>query len=131
MTRFEFAFNTRYRIAALPFGIMPRTAWAEVDGDRLLVRFGPWHLSTTCSNVTHASITGGFSFVKTAGPAHLSLADHGITFATNGDHAVCLEFHDPVRAIDPMGLIAHPNATLTLSDPPAFLTALQLEDLPA
>lgn len=65
-----------------------------------------------------------FAFIKTAGPAHLSLVDRGVTFATNGDRAVCLEFHSPVTAIDPMGLLTHPNATLTPSDPEAFLVAL-------
>lgn len=124
MTRFVFAFTRAYRLAALPFGVTPRTAWAAVDEGRLLVHFGPWRLRTSVDNIARAGITGGFAFVKTAGPAHLSLADRGVTFATNGERAVCLEFHDPVTAIDPMGLITHPNATLTPSDPQAFLAAL-------
>jgi hypothetical protein len=42
------------------------------------------------------STTGDCSFIRTAGPAHLPLADHGVTFATNGDRGVCVCFHDPV-----------------------------------
>ncbi|WEV77836.1 hypothetical protein O9K63_14770 [Janibacter cremeus] len=124
MTRFEFAFSRAYRAAGLPFGVNPRTAWAAIDGDRLSVHFGPWRLRTSLDNIANATITGGFAFIKTAGPAHLSLADRGVTFATNGERAVCLEFHRPVTAIDPMGLITHPNATLTPSDPESFLAAL-------
>lgn len=124
MTRFEFAFTPGYRIAGVPFGVTPRTAWVTIDGDRLFVRFGPWRLRTTLDNIAHATITGGFAFIKTAGPAHLSLADRGVTFATNGNRAVCLEFHRPVTAIEPSGRLTHPNATLTPADPEAFLVSL-------
>ena len=67
----------------------------------------------------------GSSFVKTAGPAHLSFSDRGVTFATNGDRAVCVRFHQPVRALDPTGLIQHPGATFTVADPPALIAALE------
>lgn len=124
MTRFDFAFTRAYRVAGAPFGVTPRTAWAEIDDDRLSVHFGPWRLRTSLDNIADATITGAFAFIKTAGPAHLSLADRGVTFATNGERAVCLQFHDPVTAIDPIGLIPHPNATLTPADPEAFVAAL-------
>ncbi|WP_338750244.1 hypothetical protein [Janibacter alittae] len=125
MTRFEFAFSRAYRIAGMPFGVTPRTTWATLDDDGLFVRFGPWRLRTTVDNIARADLSGGFAFIKTAGPAHLSLADRGITFATNGARAVCLQFHRPVPAIDPGGVILHPNATLTPSDPEAFLATLE------
>ena len=125
MTRFEFAFSRSYRVAALPFGIAPSTAWASIDDDQLDVHFGPWRLRTAVGNIADATTTGGFTFIKTAGPAHLSLSDRGVTFATNGHRAVCLEFHRPVKAIDPMGLLRHPNATLTLSEPDAFVLTLR------
>lgn len=62
------------------------------------------------------SITGPYRFVKTAGPAHLSLTDRGLTFATNGDRGVCLAMVEPVRGIDLFGLLPHPNLTLTVAD---------------
>ena len=43
-TRFEFAFARAYRIAGLPFGVTPRTTWAEVGDGELRVRFGPWRM---------------------------------------------------------------------------------------
>src|SRR3954452_15906399 len=100
MQRFPFAFARPYRLAALPFGIQPDTAFVDV-GDDLAIRFGPWKLITPRSNVTTTEATGGFSFLKTAGPAHLSFADRGITFATNGDRALCISFAAPVPGIDP------------------------------
>ncbi|MFC6285290.1 hypothetical protein ACFP3Q_03925 [Nocardioides sp. GCM10027113] len=97
-----------------------------MDDDELRARFGPWTLRTPRSNVAGGTETGGFAWLKTVGPAHLSLTDHGVTFATNGDHAVCLTFHDPVRVLDPTGRLRHPGATLTVADPPAVLRALEL-----
>ena len=106
----------------------PGTTWATIDDDQLSVHFGPWRLDTPLTNIARATVTGGFAFIKTAGPAHLSFSDRGVTFATNGDRAVCLGFHRPVKAIDPLGLLRHPNATLTLYDPDGFLVTLGAGD---
>ncbi len=78
---FPFRFTTPYRLAGLPFGVTPATATVRVGGGELAVRFGPWRVRTTLANVTSTALTGPFSFLKTAGPAHLSLADRGLTMA--------------------------------------------------
>ena len=101
------------------------TAWVEVDDTELRVRFGLWSLRTPRANVADTQETGGFAFVKTAGPAHLSLTDRGVTFATNGDRAVCVAFHEPVPGIEPTGRLLHPGATMTVADPPALIRALE------
>jgi hypothetical protein len=124
-TRYDFAFASTYRPAALVFGVVPATTWAELGPDGLRVRFGPWRLQTGLDNIAGAERSGGFGWLKTAGPAHLSFSDRGVTFATNGDDAVCVRFHSPVPGIDPTRLIRHPGATLTLSDPQAFLDQLE------
>lgn len=122
--RFEFRFAAAYRLPALLFGVTPRTAVVLLTPDRLEVRFGAWRLRTPRANLAGTQRTDGFSFVKTAGPAHLSLADHGVTFATNGDAGLCLRFHQPVRVLDPTGHLLHPAATVTVADPPALADAL-------
>jgi hypothetical protein len=122
--RFSFKFSPSYRLPALLFGVTPATAWVEADETELRARFGPWSLRTPRANVASTRATGGFGFVKTAGPAHLSLADRGVTFATNGDCAVCVLFYEPVRAIDPTGRLKHPGATFTVADPAALIAAL-------
>jgi len=123
--RLRFAFAPAYRLPGLLFGVTPLTAWVEVDEDELRARFGPWTLRTSRTNVADVQESGGFSFLKTAGPAHLSFSDRGVTFATNGERAVCVAFHRPVRAIDPTGRILHPGATFTVADPPALIRALE------
>jgi hypothetical protein len=123
--RHEFAFAPGYVAPALLFGITPRTAWVELSDDDVVVRFGPWRLRSPLSNVTDVTRTGGFAFLKTAGPPHLSFADRGVSFATNGDEGVCLAFATPVAGIDPTRRLKHPGATLTVADPVGFVADLR------
>ncbi|GAB2776890.1 hypothetical protein GCM10027020_32790 [Nocardioides salsibiostraticola] len=119
--RYSFDFDAAYRVAALPFGVTPRTAYVEVDGDVLRVRFGLWRLETTRDNIEEANLSGDYAFVKTAGPAHLSFSDNGVTFATNGRVGICLKLRQPVKGIDPTGRILHPGVTLTVKDTDGLL----------
>jgi len=125
MSRHDFLFTRAHQIAGLPFGVAPRTTWVEVSDDELRVRFGPWRLVTPLDNVAGCSVTGPYTFVKTAGPAHLSFSDRGITFGTNGDRGLCVRFHEPVPAIDPLGRLRHPAATLTVVDPDELAAVLR------
>jgi hypothetical protein len=124
--RFEFAWDAAYRVAGLPFGVTPWTAYAEVSPTELRVRFGWWSLRTVRSNLLSATATRDYAFVKSAGPPHLSFADHGVTFATNGRAGVCVQFDRPVPVLDPTKRLRHPGATLTLADRTGFAEALGL-----
>ncbi|HZA16285.1 MAG TPA: hypothetical protein VE645_05215 [Pseudonocardiaceae bacterium] len=113
---FPFRFTTPYRLAGLPFGITPATAAVQVrDGD-LAIRFGLWRVRTALTNVAATTVTGPFGFIKTAGPAHLSFADRGLTMATNGTRGLCITFREPVRGIEPTGALRHPAVTVTVAD---------------
>lgn len=122
--RFPFAFERRYRLAALPFTITPSRAWVEVDDTELRVRFGPWSLRTALDNVTTTTLTGGYAFLKTAGPAHLSFADKGVSLATTSRRGLCVSFAEPVRLLDPTGHLRHPAVTLTVADTTGLAAAL-------
>jgi Polyketide cyclase / dehydrase and lipid transport len=127
VSAFAFAFTPSYALAARPFGITPATTAVEVGPRWLHVRYGAWRLLTPRSNVASATLTGGFSLPKTAGPPHLSLADRGVSFTTNGDRALCLTFHEPVTVLDPTGTLRHPGATLAVADPEGLAAALGLD----
>ena len=103
-------------MAALPFGVTERSALVTVTSSEVVATYGPWRLATSRDNVSQASLTGPYRFVTTAGPARLSFADHGLTFASNGDAGVCLRFHEPVGGIDPLHRIRHPGLTVTVAD---------------
>jgi hypothetical protein len=114
--RFGFAFAPAYRLLARAFGIGPATAWVDVGNRTLAARFGPWRVSTPLANISDVAITGPYAFWKTAGPARLAITDRGLTFATNGDRGVLISFRTPVRGLDPLGVVHHPELTVTVAD---------------
>jgi hypothetical protein len=103
---------------------MSATARVVVTDDEFLVRFGPWQLHTHLANIAGAQVSAGYAFHRMAGPAHLSLTDRGVTFATNSRRGLCVSFREPVHAIEPTGVIRHPAATVTVADPEALAAAL-------
>jgi hypothetical protein len=122
--RFDFAFARSYRVLSRPFGVKPENAWVEVGEKTLEVRFGPWRLSTPLKNVSGAAVTGPYALWKTAGPARLAVTDRGLTFATNGVRGVRISFREPVRGIEAVGVIRHPELTVTVADAEALKSLL-------
>ncbi len=126
--RFGFRVDPWYRWAALPFGIRADNAYVEIDPTiepaQLAVRFGPWCIVTTLANVAAATTTGPYALLKTIGPARLSLADTGVTFATNRERGVCISFRHAVVGLDPLHLVHHQGVTVTVEDPDALVEAL-------
>ena len=125
---FEFRFHRAFRLAALPFGVRPDNSLVCVVDDELIAAFGPWRLRTPLSNVAAATATGDYWWPKVIGPAHLSLGDGGLTFATNPHAGVCIRFHEPVAGIEPLGLLRHGSLTVTVDDVPGLV---ELLDRPA
>jgi hypothetical protein len=123
--RFSFRFTSAYRAAGLCFGIVPGRAEAIIMPDRLIVRFGPWRARTTLDNIQEVAVTGPYAFLKTAGPARLGITDRGLTFATNGDEGVRLDFRASIRGIEPTGRLRHPELTLTVADVNGFVTRIE------
>ena len=121
---FPFRFDPAFRIVARPFGIHPESAVVRIDDDELLADFGPWHVRTPLANVRAARVTGGYAWPKVIGPARGSIKDRGLTFATNADDGVCICFDEPVRGIDPWGLVRHPALTVTVAEPAALAELL-------
>lgn len=116
LVRFPFAFDESYRLAAMPFGVRPDNAYVEVGERTLRASYGPWLVQTPLTNITGVAVTGPYRFVKTAGPARLGLSDRGLTFASNGDRGVCITFDQRVWGFDRLGLVRHPNLTVTVRE---------------
>jgi hypothetical protein len=114
--RFAFAFAPSYRRAAATFGVKPSTAWVAIDADAFDAHFGPWRVRTPLANIDDVAVTGPYRFIKTAGPARLAITDRGLTFATNDERGVRVSFATSVRGLDPLGLIRHPELTVTVAD---------------
>ena len=120
---FPFAFRGPAGVAARLAGARPSNG-VELAHGRLTIRFGPRTLDTDLDNVVDAEESGPYQLVKVVGMPHLSLADRGITFATNTDAGVCLTFRTPVPAALPVDLLRHPGATVTVDDPAGLVRAV-------
>jgi hypothetical protein len=125
--RFWFRFTSAFQLAALPFAITPGRCEVRVDQATFLARFGPWQVCTERDNIASAELVGPFGFLRVAGPPRLSLADGGLTFASNPDRGVCVRFRRPVAGIDPTGILRHPGLTVTVADCAGLRNALAEE----
>lgn len=125
---FAFRFDWRYRVAALAFGVTPGRAWVEIDEREdvpvLRAQYGWWHVETPLTNVARIERSGPYALPKTIGPAHVSLRDRGLTFASTSDAGLCIEFREPVPAADPFGVLRHPALTVTVDDIDGLAAAL-------
>lgn len=90
----------------------------------LVANFGPWHVETPLANITRVSVTGPYRYVKTAGSARLGFTDRGLTFATNGDRGVLIDFAEKITGMDRFGLIKHPELTVTVEEIDRFAELL-------
>lgn len=129
VVEFELRFHPAFQLAALPFNVRPDNSLVCIADDHLIAAFGPWRVRTPLSNVANAEATGGYWWSKVIGPAHLSLRDGGLTFASNPDAGVCIEFHDPIRGIEPLGLLRHGSLTVTVADVAGLVESLDPPDL--
>lgn len=122
---FPFRFSGLVGLLARLFGVRSDRAHASISNDDVLtVRYGRWVAATPIANVSRVDVTGPYAVLKVAGPPHLSFADRGATFATNRDKGVCIVFYEPVSALLPLGLLAHPSLTFTVDEPEKFAARL-------
>ncbi len=121
---FDFAFDPVYRAMALAFGVTEGRTGVDVEDGRLVARYGFWRLETDLDNVAGIEVSGPYRLLTTIGPAHLSLVDRGLTFASNRDRGVCIKFRQPVPGIEPTGRLRHPGLTVTVADVDGLAAAL-------
>lgn len=122
--KFNFEFDPEYRAMALLFGVTPGRTGVEVTGGRFVARYGFWKLETELDNIAGSETSGPYRIWTTIGPAHLSLADRGLTFASNRRRGLCIKFKEPVPGLDPTGRLRHPGLTVTVSDVEGLARAL-------
>ncbi|MEU4250450.1 hypothetical protein AB0F15_23880 [Amycolatopsis sp. NPDC026612] len=105
---------------AVPFRWLRRVlgprSGLELDTGGLRVRFGPWVVETPLHNLAGGEATGPYRALRVFG-VRVSLADGGLTFGTTTRGGVCLRFREPVRGLDPWGLVRHPGLTVTVAEP--------------
>jgi hypothetical protein len=121
---FDFDFDPEYQAMALLFGVTPARTGVDVEDGRFVARYGFWRLETEVANVAGTEVSGPYRLLTTIGPAHLSLSDRGLTFASNRRRGLCIRFHEPVAGLEPTGRLRHPGLTVTVADVDGLARAL-------
>jgi hypothetical protein len=121
---FDFDFDPEYQAMALLFGVTPARTGVDVEDGRFVARYGFWRLETEVANVAGTEVGGPYRLLTTIGPAHLSLSDRGLTFASNRRRGLCIRFHEPVAGLEPTGRLRHPGLTVTVADVDGLARAL-------
>jgi hypothetical protein len=122
--RFPFDMPRRFRPMLALLGVTPTTAFVDLTEERLLARFGPWVCQTSTGNIVDVRQTGPYRVLRAIGP-RLSVTDRGLTFGTTTAGGVCLLFGEPVPGLDPLGLVKHPDLTVTVADRDGFEAAVR------
>src|SRR4051794_39976170 len=123
--QFGLRFEPHFAAMSMLAGVRPAASGVAVDDGELVARFGPWTVRTPLGNIDSVSRTGPYQWFKVIGSPHISLRDRGLTFAGTAQAGVCVHFREPVRGIDPLGIVRHPALTVTVEDPDTFVTALR------
>jgi hypothetical protein len=122
--QFLFEFEPRYRAVLALLGVTSGTATVTLDDERVVARFGPWSCETPVSNVREVCITGPYRGYRAIG-ARGSFADRGLTFGSTTAGGVCMLLREPIRGLEPFGLMHHPGLTVTVADRKQFASSLR------
>ncbi len=91
------------------------------DDGSLVATYGWFRVQTTIDNVDHTAVTGPHRWYTAVG-LRLSRADDGLTFGTNHDLGLCIEFVEPVRRV--VGLRDHSALWVSVVDPAGLADAI-------
>ncbi|HEX6340155.1 hypothetical protein [Umezawaea sp.] len=121
--RFEFAFEQVPERVLHLAGITRRNSAVLVDDEWFTAHFGRWTVRTPLTNVVSASTGGPYRWWKAVG-VRVSMGDRGLTFGSSTRSGVCVAFREPVRGLEPWGLVRHPGLTVTVARPDDLVAAL-------
>jgi len=99
-----------------------RTDGVTLTDDGLLrATFGFLNVETPVENIDHTEVTGPHRWYTAVG-ARLSLADDGLTFGTNHELGLCLEFVERIPKV--IGFRKHSTLWVSVADPDGLADAL-------
>lgn len=122
--QYRFAFDQRFAALLKLLGVRPRRAHVTIGEHSFEARFGPWLVTTPLSNIRQVSLTGPHSPLKAIGP-RFSPTTRSLTFGSNADRTVRIEFHRPVPGMEPLGIVKHPALSVSVAKPNALRDQLE------
>lgn len=90
------------------------------DG-RLVATYGRFTVDTPLDNIDHTQVSGPHRWYTAVGP-RLSFSDDGLTFGTNHQRGLCIEFIEKVPRV--IGFKDHSALWVSVADPEALAAAI-------
>ncbi len=112
------------RAVLMVYGVRPGRAYVQLEGRRIMARFGWLRATTDLGNIESFEITGPYRWLRAIG-YRISLHDRDATFGSSAHGGLCLRFRTPVHIV-----FDHPTLTLTVDDIDALATALRERGVP-
>jgi hypothetical protein len=117
---FPYERDGRWKILLAPLGVKDDDGVTLTD-DTLRAKFGYWSVETPLDNVAKTKVTGPHRWYTAVG-LRLSFSDDGLTFGTNSNRGLCIEFVEKIPRV--IGLHDHSALWVSVADPEGLAAAL-------
>lgn len=117
---FPYDIDSRWKAVLFPLRVKS-TDGVTVTDDTLRATYGFWKVETPLGNVVTTSISGPHRWYTAVG-VRLSFSDDGLTFGTNNELGLCIEFADKIDAV--IGFRKHSALWVSVADPEGLAAAL-------
>ena len=91
------------------------------DDGKLLATFGRVKVETPLANIDHTKVTGPHRWYTAVG-LRLSFSDDGLTFGTNHQRGLCIEFKEKIPKV--IGMRDHSALWVSVADPEGLAAAI-------
>jgi hypothetical protein len=118
---FPYEFDDRWRPLFAILRVGPDDGVTVGDDGSLVATFGRVRVVTTVDNVDHTQVTGPHRWYTAVG-LRLSFADDGLTFGTNHQRGLCIEFVERVPKV--IGFRPHSALWVSVADPEGLAAAI-------
>ncbi len=117
---FPYDIDGRWKALLFPLRVK-ETDGVTLTDDTVRATFGFWSVETSRSNVVGTAITGPHRWYTAVG-LRLSFTDDGLTFGTNHQRGLCIEFATKIPKV--IGPRDHSALWVSVADPDALAVAL-------
>ena len=118
---FPYRLDTRWKAMFKVLGVSDEDGVTVGDDGSLVATYGRKRVETTLDNVSTTEITGPHRWYTAVG-MRLSFADDGLTFGTNHQRGLCIEFVERIPKV--IGIKDHSALWVSVADPEGLAEAI-------
>jgi len=118
---FPYRLDMRWKAMFAVLGVDDDDGVTVGDDGSLVATFGRKRVSTTVDNVSHTEISGPHRWYTAVG-LRLSFSDDGLTFGTNHQRGLCIEFVEKIPRV--IGFKDHSALWVSVADPEGLAEAI-------